>query len=77
VGTPVVAHADGLVGYLVKTRGLGIAVDCRDAPALAAAVREISEPNVTGRYADALRRFAAEHSAEHFAAAVREPFDAT
>jgi len=77
VGTPVVAHAEGLLGYLVKTRGLGIAVDCRNAAALAAAVREISDPHATGRYADALRRFAAEHSAEHFAAAVREPFDAT
>jgi glycosyltransferase involved in cell wall biosynthesis len=77
VGTPVVAHADGLLGYLVKTRGLGVAVDCRDAPALAAAVREISDPQVIGRYADPLRRFAAEHSAERFAAAVREPFDAT
>lgn len=75
VGTPVVAHAEGLLGYLVKTRGLGIAVDCRDAAALAAAVREISDPHATGRYADALRRFAAEHSAEHFATAVREPFE--
>lgn len=77
VGTPVVAHAEGLLGYLVKTRGLGIAVDCRNAAALAAAVREITVPDATGRYADALRRFAAEHSAEHFAAAVREPFDAS
>jgi glycosyltransferase involved in cell wall biosynthesis len=76
VGTPVVAHAEGLLGYLVKTRGLGIAVDCRDAAALAAAVREISDPDVAGRYAGALQRFAAEHSAEHFAAAVCEPFDA-
>lgn len=77
VGTPVVAHAEGLLGYLVKTRGLGIAVDCRNPAALAAAVREISDPHATGRYADALRRFAAEHSAERFAAAVREPFEAT
>ena len=75
VGTPVVAHSEGLLGYLVKTRGLGIAVDCRDATALAAAVREISDPHAIDRYADALRRFAAEHTVERFAAAVREPFD--
>ncbi len=70
-------HAEGLLGYLVKTRGLGIAVDCRNAAALAAAVREISDPDATGRYAEALRRFVDEHSAERFAAAVREPFDGT
>jgi glycosyltransferase involved in cell wall biosynthesis len=77
VGTPVIAHAEGLLGYLVKTRGLGITVDCRNAAALAAAVREVSDPDATGRYTDALRSFAAEHSVEHFAAAVREPFNAT
>jgi glycosyltransferase involved in cell wall biosynthesis len=75
VGTPVVAHLDGLVGYLVATRGLGVVADCRDPAALAAAVRKLSDdPGSAEQYGEALRRFAADHSSRRFATAVGEPF---
>jgi glycosyltransferase involved in cell wall biosynthesis len=75
VGTPVIAHADGVVGYLVTRRGLGIAVDCRDPGAFATAVRSfVDDASAPSRYAESLRRFSADHSDERFAAAVGKPF---
>jgi Glycosyl transferases group 1 len=77
VGTPVVAHAEGLVGHLVRTRGLGLTVDCRDPEAFAASIHAlVGDPNEIARYSEALRAFAEDHAPDRFAAAVRAPFEA-
>jgi glycosyltransferase involved in cell wall biosynthesis len=74
-GTPVVAHEDGLLGHLVRTRGLGLAVDCRDPSAFAAAIGQlVDDETAVDRHAPALAEFAAEHSPERFAAALCAPF---
>jgi glycosyltransferase involved in cell wall biosynthesis len=76
VGTPVVAHEEGLLGHLVRSRQLGVTVDCRDSQAFAAAVREVvDEPQAIERYVSTLADFAEEHTTERFAAAARAPFD--
>jgi glycosyltransferase involved in cell wall biosynthesis len=75
VGTPVVAHDDGLVGHLVRTCGLGVTADCRDPAAFAEAIELLAEDeDAPARHAAALAAFAAEHSAARFEAAVRAPF---
>ena len=55
VGTPVVAHEEGLVGHLVRSRGLGSTVDCRDSRAFAAAIRAlVDDPRAIERYSSRL-----------------------
>jgi glycosyltransferase involved in cell wall biosynthesis len=74
-GTPVIAHDEGLIGHLVRTRGLGLVVDCRDPGALSNAIREIGEDcGAADRYAPALARFADEHSSARFAAVLDAVF---
>jgi glycosyltransferase involved in cell wall biosynthesis len=65
VGTPVVVHDRGLLGYLVRRYGLGHAVDCHDAGALRRAVLELVGAD-NADYADNLGRFASRFSAEAF-----------
>ena len=75
VGTPVVVHDFGLLGHLVKTHGIGRAVDCTDPHALRAAIAELAEdPGATERFAEPLARFAERYAPDAFSAAVRAPF---
>lgn len=75
VGTPAVAHHHGLLGYLVRQHGLGLAVDCADPGALRAAVLSLTDgPDRTSAYAGSLERFAEAHSAERFARSLDGPF---
>jgi glycosyltransferase involved in cell wall biosynthesis len=66
VGTPVVADRFGLLGHLVRTHRLGLAVDATDPPALRAAVLELADPERAASYAEALARFAARFTRERF-----------
>jgi glycosyltransferase involved in cell wall biosynthesis len=75
VGTPVVAHAGGLVGALVREHGLGLAVDARDPGALRAAVLALArDPEAVARHAPALAAFAEGSSPPRFRAAATAPF---
>ena len=77
VGTPVVVHEFGLLGHLVKTHGIGHAVDCTDPRALRAAVLGLAgDPEAPERHAAALARFAERYSPGAFEAAVRAPLQA-
>ncbi len=74
-GTPVVAHASGLVGAQVRDRGLGTCVDVRDPAALRAAILELTDDaTAVAGHAPALRALAAASTPQAFGAAVREPF---
>ena len=67
VGTPVVAHRQGLLGHLVRHNRLGIVVDCRDRRALGDAVVALCEDeDACTRYAEPLARFASRYSSEAF-----------
>ena len=66
VGTPVIVHARGLLGHLVRRHGLGRAVDCRDPGALRHAMLELTGETVSARYVEPLARFASRYSREHF-----------
>jgi glycosyltransferase involved in cell wall biosynthesis len=65
VGTPVIVHNRGLLGYLVRRHGIGEAVDCRDPVALRRAILELTD-GAAGRYDDSLARFASRYSRERF-----------
>lgn len=72
VGTPVVADRFGLLGHLVRTHGLGIAVDSSDPVSLREAVLELTDPERASSYADALARYAAQFTPERFRTALLE-----
>jgi glycosyltransferase involved in cell wall biosynthesis len=73
VGTPLVVHDHGLIGYQVRRYQLGHAVDCSDPHALRSAVVSLTEdPGAVSRYADALSRYAERHSREEFEKTVNE-----
>lgn len=75
--TPVVVHDFGLLGHLVRTCGLGRAVDCTDAEALSVALRAyLEDPNASDHHRAQLERFAERFSAAAFASALRRPFEA-
>jgi glycosyltransferase involved in cell wall biosynthesis len=74
MGTPVVVHDRGLLGYLVRQHGLGRAVDCRDSRAFARAILEMTNAIATAEYRDALARFASRFTADRFQRAVGAPF---
>lgn len=77
-GTPVVAHEQGLLGHIVRTRGLGLTVDCRDARAFREAVALLTAgADQTSSYAANLSAFADAHSETSFAASVLAPFRST
>jgi glycosyltransferase involved in cell wall biosynthesis len=70
-GTPVVVEDFGLVGHLVRTHGLGAAVDSADPLALAKAIRRYTDDeSAVTVHEDALRRFAERYSPQRFAPAV-------
>ncbi len=66
VGTPVVAHARGLVGDVVRREGIGIATDCSDADGLARALERFTAGPVDRGYDEALAAFARRHGREAF-----------
>lgn len=74
VRTPVIAHRTGLVGDLVRRHSLGLTVDCTDPFALREAMVEMTERSVTTSFEEALERFAARYSADHFRVRVLAPF---
>jgi glycosyltransferase involved in cell wall biosynthesis len=74
VGTPVVVHDRGMLAYLVRRHGLGVAVDCTDAVALRRALLDLCEPGRTRGFGPALARFAARYSSAAFREAVTAPF---
>ena len=70
VGTPVLVHDFGLMGHLVKTYGLGMAVDCFRPEKLRDALGALTEPSARRRYADHLAAFSARFTRERFQAAL-------
>jgi hypothetical protein len=70
VGTPVVVHDFGLMGHLVRTHGLGLAVDCADPEALRSAVLTLTDLAQRAAYTDRLAAFADRFTAERFRAAL-------
>lgn len=75
VGTPVVAHSQGLLGHLVRQWGLGLAVDCRDPVALRHALTSlVSRPDAVHEHAERLRRFTARYTDEAFHRQMRGVF---
>jgi glycosyltransferase involved in cell wall biosynthesis len=75
VGTPVVVHDRGLLGYLVRRHSLGRTVDCRDARELRRAILELAETGAGATYRASLAQFASCFSAERFRRAVAAPFE--
>lgn len=73
-GRPVIAQSYGLVGQLVRERGLGLTVDTSDPDALAGAIGEAARRRADS-LADAacLRRFVAGRTPEAFARAILGP----
>jgi len=75
VGTPIIAHNKGLIGYLVRKFGLGIAVDCNNPRALRQAILKLCEgQDEFTTYANSLALFAERFSTEAFRQAIRTPF---
>jgi glycosyltransferase involved in cell wall biosynthesis len=74
VGTPVVVHDRGLVGYLVRRHGLGHAVDCQDAGSLRRAILELASGDAAAAYQDNLTRFASRFSPDLFRRALVSVF---
>jgi glycosyltransferase involved in cell wall biosynthesis len=74
VGTPVIAHGDGLLGDLVRRHELGLAVDCTDPGAFREALLWMTEADRSPEYGEALGRWAARYSFDRFQQAVRAPF---
>lgn len=75
VGTPVVVHDRGLLGHLVRTHNLGLAVDCSDASALGTALTRLcEEPSPVAQHVKGLSEFAARYSHSVFAARLRPVF---
>lgn len=67
VGTPVIVQDGGLMGYLVRRYELGIALECTDAPALARAIRSLTDdPDAVEARSEALAQFADRFSRERF-----------
>jgi len=77
-GTPVITDGYGPLGHLVRSHGLGLTVDARDAAALARALEELSgNSEAEAQYAPALARFAARFSPGCFRDAVAKPVSKT
>jgi glycosyltransferase involved in cell wall biosynthesis len=75
VGTPVIVHDFGLLGHLVRTHGLGLAVDCGNPRALRAALDELTgTPDAVERYRGPLAAFAAQYAPDRFRAAALRPY---
>ena len=74
VGTPVIAHRDGLLGDLVRRHQLGLAVDCTDPEAFRRALLSMTEADRTAAYREALGLWAARYTFGRFQQAVRAPF---
>jgi glycosyl transferase family 1 len=74
VGTPVVVHDHGLLAHLVRTHGLGLAVDCRDASALQSALARLCGEPTAAHYVKGMREFAARYSEDTFSQRVRAVF---
>lgn len=72
MGTPVVAHDYGLLGHLVRTYQLGLAVNCSDPEALRDAVITMSDPAQRIVYVDRLAAFAARFTPERFRATLHD-----
>jgi glycosyltransferase involved in cell wall biosynthesis len=68
VGTPVVAHHFGLLGYLVRASRLGLSVDCADPRALRTAVLTMADPERRASYAKPLAAFSARFAPNRFRA---------
>jgi glycosyltransferase involved in cell wall biosynthesis len=74
VGTPVIAHDRGLVGYLVRRHQLGRSVDCNDPHALRQAILDLTTDDQSEAHADRLADFASRFSTKRFQEAVLAPF---
>lgn len=72
VGTPVVAHDFGLLGHLVRSRGLGAVVDCADSGRFARAIAEVITTSAQPGLRQNCRQYAQELTFERFYAVVRE-----
>jgi glycosyltransferase involved in cell wall biosynthesis len=70
-GTPVVVENHGLVAHLVRSHGLGAAVDSADPVTLGQAIRRFTDDeHAAEAHQEALRRFAERYSPQRFARAV-------
>lgn len=70
VGTPVVAEDFGLLGHLVRSQGLGRAVDTGDPRSLSRAIAEIESGGADPERERRLTAFAAQYCETRFAAAL-------
>jgi glycosyltransferase involved in cell wall biosynthesis len=70
VGTPVIVHDRGLLGYLVRRYELGRVVDCTDPRQLRDAIAELTRDGASESYRAALADFALRFSVERFEQAV-------
>lgn len=72
-GLPVVACSEGLVGWLTREHGLGLAVPTDDAKEVAAAVTTLArDRELSSRFAENGRRFAAPHTPRNFAGTIAD-----
>jgi glycosyltransferase involved in cell wall biosynthesis len=69
-GTPVIAHSQGVPGWLVRKHCLGLSVDCSDPRVLSKAMCEILDADIA-QWTLPLAGFAARYSASAFAAQVQ------
>lgn len=70
VGTPVIVHDRGLLGYLVKRYRLGRAIDCRNPREFRTAILELTRDGAREEFAASLGEFAQRYTAEKFEQAV-------
>lgn len=72
--TPVVVHNRGLLGHLVRSNGLGYAVDCTEPWALNQAIRRLCAGSEYKIFEKNLARFGSKFSDEAFERAIITPF---
>jgi glycosyltransferase involved in cell wall biosynthesis len=70
VGTPVIVHDRGLLGYLVKRYRLGRAIDCRNPHEFRTAILELTRDGAREEFAASLGEFARRYTADKFEWAV-------
>ncbi|QMU69783.1 glycosyltransferase [Streptacidiphilus sp. P02-A3a] len=70
-GTPVVVNSFGLLGHLVRTRGLGVATEVTDPSRLADALTEAAALAGDQDFAQRCARFSADHAQDRFVARLR------
>jgi glycosyltransferase involved in cell wall biosynthesis len=66
VGTPVITHDFGLLGYLTRVHQLGVSVDCEQPGAMALAIDELTKARGARFYTEQCLKFAVGFSKSRF-----------